>query len=318
MAAYIRAGGGEIHYRTEINDLVIENNSVKSARSSTVPPTATRRCNICGMLIHDDHDHANCPFCGAHGENLQAIGETERTARDFIADHFICAMDVPGVQKLVMNSPALQKEDYFSNVLKLGTTSVYVVDLWYNDDQFWPRRLESLQKDCAQFFATGFEYLGQTINWARLVSNGRHFLDVYQDIDNVSVLETHIAAAEKVSHLPDKAIADAVHAELATIFKDIPPYQDFYINKWYNYTAYKPGTEAFRPTVESPIPNLLLIGDWVNIDSPAVFMEKTNIAAKQACNAILKRDGVADGHLEIINSGVPMGIGNLLRHTTLT
>ena len=40
--------------------------------------------------------------------------------------------------------------------------------------------------------------------------------------------------------------------------------------------------------------------------------------ASEACNAILKRDGVADGHLEIINSGVPMGIGNLLRHTTLT
>lgn len=317
MANYIRAAGGKIIYRTDVNELVVESGQVKGVKTSEVPATANRRCNICGMLIHDHEDHENCPFCGAHGENLEIITDNERPSRLFSADYFICAMDVPGVQKLVANSAGLKGVDYFQKLQKLQTTSVFVVDLWYNDSKFWSDHLDPVQKHCSQFFATGFNYIGQTLNWARMANEGRAFIDVYQDVENLSVVESHIADAARVADMSDKDIADRVHAELAFIFPAIPAYADFYINKWRNYTAYSPKTEDCRPSVASPVDNLLMVGDWVNISSPALYMEKTNIAAKQACNAILRRDGVEGGVIEIISSGFPNGIGNVLRETKI-
>lgn len=313
LVARLRAAGSEILYHASVDHLVVEQGFVTAVVTEALPSSATRRCEICGGVIYGDDHHEHCPYCGAHGDQLLPVGAEERQSRTFTADHFVCAMDVPGVQQLLARSPSIGVDPYFDNIEHLKTTSVYVVDLWYDDAEAWRTRLDSVQPNCGQFFATGFEYIGQTINWARFGENGENWIPEYQGQESLSVLETHIADAARVAGLPDDEIARRVHGELATVMPGLPPYRDFYINKWTNYTAYAPGTERLRPRVESPIGNLFMAGDWVNVDTPALYMEKTNIAARQVCNVILARDGVAGADLEILDSGVPHGLGSILR-----
>lgn len=312
MERQILAGGGDIHYHASVDRLIRDGDRMVAVVTEAMPEMAARRCEICGGVIFGDDHHDNCPFCGAHGSELRSIGGEERSPREFRADHFVCALDVPGIQRLLSRSDGF-REEYFVRIGGLKSTSVYVVNLWYDDANAWARRLDPVQRDAAQFFATGFEYIGQTINWARFGSNGKTWIPEYQDFLDVSVIETHIADAARISGMLDRELADNVHRELVGVMPGLPPYRDFYINKWHNYTAYAPGSEVLRPHVESPLANLFLVGDYVNVESPAVFMEKTNVAARLACNAVLARDGMEAGKLEILPSGTPGGLGSLLR-----
>jgi isorenieratene synthase len=56
-----------------------------------------------------------------------------------------------------------------------------------------------------------------------------------------------------------------------------------------------PGSFADRPTVETPVPNLMLAGDGIRIDLPVALMERAATTGWTAANRLLAGWGVS-GH----------------------
>ena len=60
-----------------------------------------------------------------------------------------------------------------------------------------------------------------------------------------------------------------------------------------------------RPGIQSPIENLMLIGDWVFVPQHSIFMERTNVCAKWVTNLLLEKIGQKEGKIRILESGTP-------------
>ncbi|MEO6028026.1 MAG: lycopene cyclase domain-containing protein, partial [Candidatus Binatia bacterium] len=61
-----------------------------------------------------------------------------------------------------------------------------------------------------------------------------------------------------------------------------------------NFTAFHVGMRSRRPRVETEHPRLVLAGDWVASDGPAMLMEAAVTSGLEAANAILRREGVRE------------------------
>ena len=59
-----------------------------------------------------------------------------------------------------------------------------------------------------------------------------------------------------------------------------------------NFTRLAPGDHARRPGTATPLPNLMLAGDWVRLPAPASLMEAAAMSGKLAANAVLEREGL--------------------------
>lgn len=313
MVDYIRARGGEIHYNTEVTGIEKVDNRISRVLAGEVPagPGKVRRCSICGNLVFDGMEVGHeCPFCGAHVDMLRELRPEERAARAWSADYFISALDIPGAQQLVSgNLPVLGDTPYFRNILGLHAKSVFVTNLWFDGKGYWERKIKDADgRPAICFFATGFQRLGITINRSvripfadsRLLGWSNEFPD-----RDVTVIETQIAKAEAVAGKSTDEIAALCYEELKAVIPDLPPPRAAYVNRWHHYTGYHVGDEKRRPPVQSPIDNLLFIGDLAFVPHPAVFMEKTNVTAKWATNLILEKAGIKDAYIRILMSGTP-------------
>ena len=133
---------------------------------------------------------------------------------------------------------------------------------------------------------------------------------------NVTVIETQIAKTDLVEGKSTNEIAALCYQELKAVIPDLPPPRSAYVNRWHTYTGYHVGDEQRRPPVQSPIDNLLFIGDLAFVPHPAVFMEKTNVTAKWATNLILEKAGIKEGRIKILMSGTPSVFTDLMQATT--
>jgi uncharacterized protein with NAD-binding domain and iron-sulfur cluster len=318
MVEHIRKRGGAVHYNTEVTDIGVDDGKMSSVRTTQLTEKGVRRCSVCGALIVDGVELSHCPFCGANGDMIVVLQDEDKQERRFEADYYVCALDIPAAQKLVgKNLSALGDSTYFNNILDLHATSVFVVNFWVEGLGAWNDAL--LQKDgksAMDFFATGFDHLGITLNWSHPIDlgdgNDFYIMDQYRG-RQLSIIETQIAKADNVAHLSNEEIADRCYEELKTAIPDLPPYRDFFINRWHHYTGYYPGDEGRRPPLQSPIDNLLFIGDLAFVPHPAIFMEKTNVTAKWATNLLLEKIGQQEGTIEILPSGTPGVIVDMMR-----
>ena len=314
MVNFITAHGGEIRYQTEVSGLRVENGRLRGATAAAIPKQVVQRCAICGGLIFDGMEiGGECPYCGAHAEMLRGIQAQERTERHFDADYVVCALDGPGLRQVVSaNLAVLGDTPYFQKILQTESKAVYVCNLWYEGGGHWePVIQDEVGRPAICFFATGFKHLGITINRSVGIrsQNGRRLVWSEEYVDrNITVIETQIAKAEQVAGLTTRDIALKCHAELKKVMPKLPEPSSWYVNRWENYTAYRVGSESKRPGVQSPIDNLLFIGDNAFVPHPAVFMEKTNVTAKWATNLILDKAGMGKHRIEILPSGTPSKI----------
>lgn len=313
MVDYIRAHGGEIHYNTEVSRIEKEGGRISKVIAGIVAAEQrkVRRCSICGNLILDGMERGHeCPFCGAHIELAKELTAGERAERAWEADYFISAMDIPGAQAFVSaNLETLGNVPYFTNILGLHPKAVYVTNLWFDGKGYWEKAVKDADgRPAICFFATGFQRLGITINRSLRI----HYPDgkalawssEYPDRD-VTVIETQIAKAEKVAGKSTGEIVALCYEELKAVMPDLPAPRGAYVNRWHHYNGYKVGDEGRRPQVQSPIDNLLFIGDLAFVPHPAVFMEKTNVTAKWATNLLLEKAGQEEGRITILVSGTP-------------
>ncbi|WP_374594680.1 FAD-dependent oxidoreductase [Aquabacterium sp.] len=324
MVDYIRAHGGEIHYNTEVTGFEKQGNRIARVLAGEVSSSSgkVRRCSVCGNLIFEGMEAGHeCPFCGAHADMLHDLGDDERRPRAWSADYYISALDIPGAQRLVgANLQTLGEVPYFKNILDLHPKSVYVTNLWFDGKGYWERKIRDADgRPAVCFFATGFQHLGITINRSLRVPFPDHKLMAWStefpDRD-VTVIETQIAKTDQVSGLSTDEIAGLCYQELKAVIPDLPPPRGAYVNRWHTYTGYHVGDEQRRPPVQSPIDNLLFIGDLSFVPHPAVFMEKTNVTAKWATNLILEKAGIQNGRITILMSGTPSVVTDLMQATT--
>ena len=303
MVEFIEARGGQVHYNTEITDVEVEGGVVRSVTAKQIGDGRSKqtRCAICGALLGPNGEHLDkCPVCGANREMIWPLASAELVERRFSGDFFVSAMDVPASKVFYGDNPhAFGGIPYFDRMQDLQTVHVYVVNLWYEGQEHWKKAItHSNGSPSLNFFATGFEDLGITINWSlpKPFRDGmpRSLVSDYEGRD-VSIIETQVANVITVAHLDDTQLADRFHQELKALIPDLPAYQSFYVNRWQRFAADRPGDQGNRPEVQSPFSNLLFAGDMPRIDHPAIDMEKTNVTAKMATNLILEKSGQEEG-----------------------
>jgi hypothetical protein len=312
MVRYIEAHGGAVHFNTELTGIRVTDERVSSVVAAQ-PGDGTHRetrCSVCGaLLVSDGAELPRCPVCGANGDMIKILAHEDLQERQFTADYFISCMDVPSSRRFYGDNLAtLGGHDYFRNINRLHAAHVYVVVMWFADGSFWDQRVtDGTGRPAFDFFATGFDHLGISLNWGTHVTlDGKStaLVKEYQD-RNVAVIETQIANAEPLAGLGDEEIVERVYGELKILMPDIPAIGASYVNRWRNYTAYRVGDMENRPGMQSPLDNLLFAGDMPFVDHPAVFMEKTNVTAKLATNLLLEKIGQEQGRIKILPSGTP-------------
>ncbi len=300
MVRHILSGGGKILYDHEVTSLKVENGRIAGAHTNqALPAGRVRRCRICGNLIYGNEHHDHCPFCGAHGERIEVVSAAEKVPGFYSADHYIVSMDVPGARKLVMSSPPLGETEYFKKITYLSNSTILCVNLLYENSDAWEKRfVPGTYFTAVDFMPTGYKVLGFTSNWS-----SKEIPELKKQ--RVDLIEVQVSKWRQFAGKTFPEIAQAVHEDLKLVIPDLKNYSEFYINRWDTYTGFLPGDEKKRPEIQSPVENLMFIGDWVHIPQLTVFMERTNVTAKTAVNLLLDKCGLEEGKIEILNSGIP-------------
>ncbi len=213
-----------------------------------------------------------------------AQGEQEET---IVADAYVCACDVPGVQKILPQ--AWRKWSEFDNIYKLDTVPVATVQLRFDG---WVTELHDSKQRQQLDHAAGLDNLLYTPDAdfscfadLALTSPG----DYYRQGQG-SLLQLVLTPGDPFVKQNNEAIAHHVLKQVHDLF---PSSRELNMT-WYSVvklaqSLYReaPGMDPYRPAQKTPIPNFFLAGSYTQqdyIDS----MEGATISGHQAAQAILE------------------------------
>ncbi|HEY9675235.1 MAG TPA: 9,9'-di-cis-zeta-carotene desaturase [Waterburya sp.] len=213
-----------------------------------------------------------------------ANGETEET---IIADAYVCATDVPGVQRLLPE--AWRKWSEFDNIYKLDTVPVATVQLRFDG---WVTELHDAKQRQQLTEAAGLDNLLYTPDAdfscfadLALTSPG----DYYREGQG-SLLQLVLTPGDPFIRQNNEAIARHVLKQVHELF---PSSRELNMT-WYSVvklaqSLYReaPGMDPYRPPQKTPISNFFLAGSYTQqdyIDS----MEGATLSGRQAAKAILE------------------------------
>ncbi|MDB9516588.1 9,9'-di-cis-zeta-carotene desaturase [Roseofilum reptotaenium CS-1145] len=212
-----------------------------------------------------------------------ADGEGEET---ITADAYVCACDVPGIQKLLPSD--WRKWPEFDNIYKLDTVPVATVQLRFDG---WVTELNDEQQRKQLEKAAGIDNLLYTADAdfscfadLALASPG----DYYREGQG-SLLQLVLTPGDPFIRESNEAIANHVLKQVQDLF---PSSRNLKMT-WYSVvklaqSLYReaPGMDPYRPAQKTPIPNFFLAGSYTQqdyIDS----MEGATLSGRQAAQAIL-------------------------------
>jgi zeta-carotene desaturase len=247
---YIEARGGKIYTRRRVREISFEEKAGQTL--------------VTGMAV--------------------ANGEMEET---IVADAYVCACDVPGIQRLLPQ--AWRKWSEFDNIYKLDTVPVATVQLRFDG---WVTELQDPQTRKQLEKAVGIDNLLYTADAdfscfadLALTSPG----DYYKEGQG-SLLQLVLTPGDPFIKEKNEAIAQHV---LEQVHKLFPSSRELNMT-WYSVvklaqSLYReaPGMDPYRPPQTTPISNFFLAGSYTQqdyIDS----MEGATISGRQAAKAILK------------------------------
>lgn len=213
-----------------------------------------------------------------------AQGEEEET---IVADAYVCACDVPGVQKILPQ--AWRKWSEFENIYKLDTVPVATVQLRFDG---WVTELHDPQQRQQLDHAAGLDNLLYTPDAdfscfadLALTSPG----DYYREGQG-SLLQLVLTPGDPFIKQDNETIAHHVLKQVHELF---PSSRELNMT-WYSVvklaqSLYReaPGMDPYRPAQKTPIANFFLAGSYTQqdyIDS----MEGATISGHQAAQAILE------------------------------
>ena len=214
-----------------------------------------------------------------------ANGETEET---ITADTYVCAGDIPGVQRLLPE--AWRKWSEFDNIYKLDAVPVATVQLRFDG---WVTELHDAQKRKQLVEAAGLDNLLYTPDadfscFADLALTSPS--DYYREGQG-SLLQLVLTPGDPFIRQNNEAIAQHVLKQVHELF---PSSQELNMT-WYSVvklaqSLYReaPGMDAYRPEQKTPVSNFFLAGSYTQqdyIDS----MEGATLSGRQAAKAILEK-----------------------------
>jgi len=211
-----------------------------------------------------------------------ADGETEET---ITADAYICACDVPGIQRLL--PPAWRQWPEFDNIYKLEAVPVATVQLRFDG---WVTELAA-GANLKTLQAQGIDNLLYTADAdfscfadLALTSPG----DYYREGQG-SLLQLVLTPGDPFIKESNEAIALHVLNQVRELFpsaKELNVTWSSVVKLAQSLYRESPGTDPFRPPQKTPIANFFLAGSYTQqdyIDS----MEGATISGRQAAQAIL-------------------------------
>ena len=213
-----------------------------------------------------------------------ANGETEET---ITADAYVCAGDVPGVQRLLPQE--WRKWSEFDNIYKLDTVPVATVQLRFDG---WVTELHDAKKRQQLKEAAGIDNLLYTADadfscFADLALTSP--ADYYREGQG-SLLQLVLTPGDPFIRQNNDAIAQHVLKQVHELF---PSSRELNMT-WYSVvklaqSLYReaPGMDPYRPDQKTPVPNFFLAGSYTQqdyIDS----MEGATLSGRQAAKAILE------------------------------
>lgn len=200
------------------------------------------------------------------------------------ADGVVLAANVPGLQRIIADSPEIGDRSWRQRVAALQVAPPFVVQrLWLD---------APVAADRAPFLGTGGL---EPIDNVSVVSNYESEAAQWARARGGSVLEVH---AYDVNELPPfeglrGKMLDRLHeiypetARAGIVAERVQYKQDF--------PLFSPGSFAQRPTIDTPVPGLVLAGDCIRIDLPVALMERAATTGWSAANRLLAGWGIA-GH----------------------
>ena len=203
-----------------------------------------------------------------------------------VADAYVCACDVPGIQKMI--PPGWRKWSEFDNIYKLDAVPVATVQLRFDG---WVTELNDPQQRKQLETAVGIDNLLYTADAdfscfadLALASPG----DYYKPGEG-SLLQLVLTPGDPFIKQNNEAIANHVLKQVHELF---PSSRELNMT-WYSVvklaqSLYReaPGMDPYRPQQKTPVANFFLAGSYTQqdyIDS----MEGATLSGNQAAKAIL-------------------------------
>lgn len=200
------------------------------------------------------------------------------------ADAVVLATDPGSLGQIVAGSPGLGDERWRAQIAGLQTAPPFVVQRLWLDRPLEPGR--------PPFLGTGGL---EPVDNISVVSNYERQAAEWARAHGGSVVEVHsysVVDPPPFDGLRDKMLArlHQLYPETATagIVKETMLLRD-------DCPLFAPGAFANRPTVQTPVPNLMLAGDGIRIDLPVALMERAATTGWTAANRLLAGWGVS-GH----------------------
>ncbi|MGY6529316.1 MAG: 9,9'-di-cis-zeta-carotene desaturase [Cyanobacterium sp.] len=252
IVSYLEEKGVKIHTRRRVREIQYEENG---------------KAQVTGLLIAD-------------GENEELV----------TADRYVCACDVPGIQRLLPEG--WRKWSEFDNIYKLDAVPVATVQLRFDG---WVTELNDPQKRAQLERAEGIDNLLYTADadfscFSDLALSSP--ADYYREGEG-SLLQLVLTPGDPFIKESNEKIA---HHVLDQVHKLFPSSKELNMT-WYSVvklaqSLYReaPGMDVFRPAQKTPIDNFFLAGSYTQqdyIDS----MEGATISGRQAAEAVLASKG---------------------------
>jgi len=200
------------------------------------------------------------------------------------ADGVVLATDVSGLQAIVGASMELGDDTWLKQVAAMEVAPPFVVQrLWLDRpvDAGRPDFLGTGGLEPVDNISVVSNYERQAADWAR--THGGSVVEVhsYSVMDPPpfeGLREKMLARLHAI--YPETARASIV-TERILLKQDCP--------------LFSAGSHASRPTVETPVPGLMLAGDGIRIDLPVALMERAATTGWSAANRLLSGWGIT-GH----------------------
>jgi zeta-carotene desaturase len=213
-----------------------------------------------------------------------AQGDTTET---ITADAYVCACDIPGIQRILPQD--WRKWSEFDNIYKLDAVPVATVQLRFDG---WVTELQDAQKRKQLNHAAGIDNLLYTAD-----ADFSCFADLaltspsdYYRPGQGSLLQLVLTPGDPFIKESNEAIAQHVLKQVHELF---PSSRELNMT-WYGVvklaqSLYReaPGMDVYRPNQKTPVPNFFLAGSYTQqdyIDS----MEGATISGRQAAKVILE------------------------------
>lgn len=234
------------------------------------------------------------PKIGYSDDELQLVAIKPEFVKPetVVADYYIFATDVPGVQQLFKRLDGDVNQKSREQIKKLSIADPFAVcRFWFDRDFAWEQ---------SNFTSLSGYALTDSITLYHRIQ--QQFIDWSQRTGG-SVVELHAYCYKEKEFPTQSALLATFEQELYDIVPELKQANILHrelVNQK-NFSGYPPNSYAERPETRSNINNLIYAGDWVKMPFPCGLMERAVSSGLLAANEILHSEGLQRREILSVN-----------------